>query len=159
MLMISKLRSLGLAGLVMASLVGCGASPDSAAPSSEPVETSTTLPDPVPIVGVYDAVGFYPACGNEVLSHLGRRWYPIVHDGLDPADRDLQDEVDAALAVDREEPPVAVMQGLTRVAPPGLGDDTGTLVVWADGVARWASDSGDLDVWMIDDVITYNWVC
>ena len=42
---------------------------------------------------------------------------------------------------------------------PGPGDDIGTLVVWADGVARWASDSGKLDVWMIDDEITYPWVC
>jgi hypothetical protein len=32
-------------------------------------------------------------------------------------------------------------------------------VVWADGVARWTSDSGNLDVWLVDEPITYNWVC
>jgi hypothetical protein len=49
--------------------------------------------------------------------------------------------------------------GVARVAPPGPGDDIGTLVVWAVGVARWVSDSGVLDVWLIDDEVTYNWVC
>ncbi len=50
-------------------------------------------------------------------------------------------------------------QGLVRVVEPGPGDAFGTLVVWADGVAQWLSDSRDLDVWMIDDEIIYNWVC
>jgi len=31
--------------------------------------------------------------------------------------------------------------------------------MWADGVARWVSDSGKIDVWMVDDEITYMWAC
>ncbi|MGH9135232.1 MAG: hypothetical protein ACRDZZ_14935 [Ilumatobacteraceae bacterium] len=89
--------------------------------SNSPVPTRATPgAAPVEVVGLYESIEFYPACGNETLDH---------------------------------------QDGLTRVAPPGPGDDIGTLVVWADGVARWTSDSGDLDVWMIDDEIVYNWVC
>ena len=50
-----------------------------------------------------------------------------------------------------------LVQGSLAVAGPD--DDVGTLVVWADGVARWVADSGDLDVWMIDDEVPYYWVC
>lgn len=157
--MTSRPFSFVLVGMAIASLVGCGATADTATPTSQPVETSTALPAPVPILAVEEAVEFYPACGNEVLDHLGQRWYPIVREGSEPMDRDLQDEVDATFAVDRAKPPATMVQGLTRVSPPGPGDDTGTLVIWADGVARWTSDSGSLDVWMIDDEITYNWVC
>ena len=49
--------------------------------------------------------------------------------------------------------------GLARVMEPGPGDDVGTLVIWADGVARFVSDSGDLTAWMVTDEITYDWVC
>jgi hypothetical protein len=40
-----------------------------------------------------------------------------------------------------------------RVVDPGPGDDIGTLTVWADGVARWESDSGNLATWLVDDEI------
>ena len=33
------------------------------------------------------------------------------------------------------------------------------MAVWADGVARWVSDRGELDVWMVDDEIEYSWIC
>jgi hypothetical protein len=63
-------------------------------------------------------------------------------------------------SVDREPSPVGVPTGFApRVAEPGPGDDVGTLVVWADGVARWVSDSGNLDVWLIAEELTYDWVC
>lgn len=45
------------------------------------------------------------------------------------------------------------------MSPPGPGDDIGTLVVRVDGVARWVSDNKQLDVWMIDDEISYTWDC
>jgi hypothetical protein len=80
--------------------------------------------------------------------------------GYQPFDSGLQARADQILAVDRVDPPGAVVQGFVRRVPsPGPGDDIGTLVVWADGVARWTSESGKLDVWMIDEVISYSWVC
>ena len=78
---------------------------------------------------------------------------------LDPIDSKLQARVNEILAVEREEPADARFRSFVRVPNPGPGDDVGTLVVWADGVARWVSDSGKIDVWMIDDEITYMWVC
>jgi hypothetical protein len=126
---------------------------------TSPPGSTTSSEGPVKIVGTYEAVAFYPACANEALEHEGVTWYPIVHVGYDPLDPRLQTYVDDVLAVVREEAPLATEHGFVRVAPPGPGDDVGTLFVWADGVARWVSDSGDLDVWMIDDVIEYNWVC
>lgn len=119
----------------------------------------TIQPQVVEIVGVFEGVGFYPACGNEPLLHDGTWWYPIVRSPHDPIDEHLQDRIDEALAAEREPSPVVGAQGFARVAPPGPGDDLGTLVVWDDGVARWVADSGTLDVWMIDEEITYNWVC
>ena len=139
--------------------------------SPDPTLPDTTLPDTtvpersepssggVEILGIYPGVHAYPACGNESLDHLGVTWYPLVHTGYDPIDTSLQPRVDAIFDVEREEPPDARFQGLVRVMEPGPGDDIGTLVVWADGVARWISDSGDLDVWMIDDEIEYMWLC
>ena len=114
----------------------------------------------VEIVGVYDGVMTYPACGNESLVHDGVTWYPVMRFGHQPFDVSLQARADEILAVDRVDPPGAGVQGFTkRVIPPGPGDDIGTLVVWADGVARWVSDSGKLDVWMTDDEVVYTWVC
>lgn len=167
------LCTLSVVGIVLTSVIGlvsCSNQDDATQPS-ESVETSTTpmvsetspttteSPDPVPILDVYDDVEFYPACGNETLNHSGQMWYPIARVGFDPMDASLQETVDAVLGVEREESPVARMQGLVRVSPPEPGDDVGTMVVWADGVARWVSDNGDLDVWMIDREITYTWDC
>jgi hypothetical protein len=127
--------------------------------SSLPSDVTEPATAPVEIVGVYEAVEFYPACGNETLDHQGVTWYTLVHSGLDPVDPELQQRVDEVLAVEREDSPVAGVHGLTRVPIPGPGDEIGTLVVWADGVARWVSASGDLDVWMINDEIVYTWAC
>lgn len=141
------------------------ASSDSLPPAvttpSSSIGTADTIPpaETVEIVGVYEGAEFYPACGNETLDHQGVTWYTLVNaaDGLvDPA---FRERADVALSADREPSPVMGRQGLVRVVSPGPGDDVGTLVVWADGVARWVSDSGDLDVWLIDEELTYNWVC
>lgn len=136
-----------------------GVAQPTAAPGSLLASETTAPAAPVEIVGVYEAIGFYPACGNETLDHDSVTWYPLVHSGFDPMDPALQDRVDEVLAVEREDPPVAGVHGLARVPAPGPGDDIGTLVVWTDGVARWVSESRDLDVWMIDDEIVYTWVC
>jgi hypothetical protein len=123
------------------------------------VPVSTTTTEPVSITGVYDDVAAYPACGNEPLTHLGVTWYPVSRVGTGPIDGGLQPILDRILETDREDPTTFEAQGLMRVSPPGPGDDVGTLVVWADGVARWTSDSGNLDVWLVDQEIDYRWVC
>ena len=127
--------------------------------SKSSTESATSAPNAVAIVGVYEAVEFYPACGNETLEHFGVTWYPIANVGFGPTDPTFQEQVDGVLAQEREPSPVSGVRGLVHVVAPGPGDDSGTLVVWADGVARWVSDSGELDVWMIDEELTYNWVC
>ena len=157
----------GMAGVVLACSIGvsgCG-SDDQPPAATQPTETvlavqPTTATDaPIEIVGLYESIKFYPACGNETLRHQDVTWYPIVHSGFDPTDPDLQGRIDAIFAVERVDSPVVGVRGLARVVAPGPGDDIGTLVVWADGVARWVSESRDLDVWMIDDEIIYTWVC
>lgn len=112
----------------------------------------------VPIVAVHADVAFYPACGNETLTFEGVTWYQLKQfDGYD----DEYAEIYQTFAhADREASPVAGWRGFAPgVVAPGPGDDIGTLVIWADGVARWVSDSRDLDTWMVDDEITYNWDC
>jgi hypothetical protein len=158
----------------IATLAACA--PDDAAPSetevsappslagatteAQPVATApTTVAAPVELVAVYGDVHFYPACGNETLDHGGVTWYPIVHVGFDPMMPELQPRVDEVLAVRRQAWSPDDPHGIARVVEPGPGDDIGTLAVWADGVARWTSASGDLDVWMVDDDIEYRWEC
>ena len=130
--------------------------PTTVPPTSVP---TTTTPPVVAIVSVEDGVPFYPACGNETLDHDGVTWFPVAHVGFSPYDEELTARLEEIGAVPREPSPVQGVNGLARVVAPGPGDDVGTLVVWADGVARWVSDSGTLDVWMVDDELTYNWVC
>jgi hypothetical protein len=131
-----------------------GSEASAAAPITNPVPTT-----PVAILDISTDVGAYPACGNEPFTHLGVTWYPVSRVGGQPIDGGLGRVLTELLAVEREQPPARNLAGFARVVPPGPGDDTGTLVVWADGVARWTSDSGKLDVWLVDDPLTYNWVC
>jgi hypothetical protein len=139
---------------------------DGPAPTTPPTTPPDTAPattvaaEQVPITGTYEGVAFYPACGTEILEHEGVTWYPVAHVGFDPADEQLAQLLADIAAADREPSPVAGVNGFAaRVAEPGPGDDVGTLVVWSDGVARWVSDSGTLDVWLVDDELTYDWVC
>lgn len=123
-------------------------------------EVSGTTPEttmPVPIVAVHEGVAFYPACGNETLTFDGATWYQL--NSYDGYDEEYAAVYQAFADADREPSPVVGPRGFARVVAPGPGDDIGTLVIWADGVARWVSDSGDLDTWMVDDEITYDWDC
>ncbi|MCE9623550.1 MAG: hypothetical protein K8R99_14530 [Actinomycetia bacterium] len=147
---------LARAGLFIACGIGFVACGSDAAPSHATAQS----PAPVEIIGVFEDVKAYPACGNETLDHQGVTWYPVMRFGFPPFDSGLQARADEILSVDRVDPPSAPVSGFAPLVPsPDPGDDIGTLVVWADGVARWVSDSGKLDVWMIDDEITYTWVC
>ncbi len=134
-------------------------------PEPMPVETTPTeAPDTtvantsgasvVEVVEVVDDVQYYPGCSNEAVEIDGTTWYPVPEWGSD---------VTAALfgqimAVTRQEPADQPQGFARRVAPPGPGDDVGTLVVYADGFARYESDSGTV-IWLTTDVLTYDWVC
>ncbi len=131
------------------------AASETAAPPETTTSPSTTTP--VPIIAVHEGVAFYPACGNETLTFDGATWYQLNH--YDGYDEEYAAIYEAFADAEREPSPIAGRRGFARVMAPGPGDDIGTLVIWADGVARWVSDSGDLDVWMVDDEITYNWEC
>ncbi len=116
-------------------------------------ETGTATPEAT-IVEVYDGVNYYPACGNEQLTHEGVTWYQVQKN-------EYPEVYERAANGYRENPPesVAVRGFAPRVVAPGPGDDVGTLVVWTDGVAYFVSDSGDLTAWLVDEELTYPWEC
>lgn len=133
--------------------------PDSTvtAPTVTIPPTSTAPPTDPPvasIVEVYEGVNFYPACGNEQLTHGGIAWYQVQRN-------EYPEIYELVTNGNREDPPesVAVRGFAPRVVAPGPGDDVGTLVVWSDGVAYFVSDSGDLTAWLVDDELTYPWEC
>ena len=104
------------------------------------------------IAEAIEGVEYYPACGNEVLDLDGVLWYPI--------DETLAPELwAAATTIDREPYDAATVNGFARVAEPGPGDDVGTVVVYVDGIARFVSDSGNLDRWLTSEEQTYPWEC
>lgn len=128
-----------------------------ASPTTAPDSVATTV---VPIAGIHEGVSFYPACGTEVLEHEGVTWYTLSSVEVPTTDPEHAELLDVIRRPDREPAPIAGVNGfVARVVDPGPGDDVGTLVVWADGVARFVSDSGTLDVWLVDDELTYAWVC
>ena len=126
------------------------------APEPMPVEPAVE-PDaapesmPVEIVDVVRQVQYYPGCQNEPVTIDGTTWYPL-------AEWEFGDIVAEIVAIPRQDPADAINGFAPRVAPPGPGDDTGTLVVYFDGIARFESDSGTV-VWLTLDEQTYNWVC
>ena len=103
---------------------------------------------PVTIAEIRHGVDYYGACGNEVLRDGDLTLYPLLPEDLDALDlAGYPTDLDA--------------QGLAplRVAEPGPGDDVGTLLVYDDGMAYFASDSGDLLIWLTDEPQTYGWEC
>jgi hypothetical protein len=107
----------------------------------------------VPIVAVYDDVDYYIACADVPLEIDGVTWYPVT----DWGDGEMASLLEQIVSVDRERParPIGFAP---RVAPPGPGDDIGTVFVYADGFAWFESDSGQ-SIWLTQEEQTYNWVC
>ncbi|TDT17443.1 hypothetical protein BDK89_3053 [Ilumatobacter fluminis] len=104
------------------------------------------------ITEVVEGVEYYPACGNEILDLDGVLWYPI--------DETIAPELwAAATTIDRDAFEIAAASGFARVAEPGPGDDIGTFVLYEDGIARFVSDSGNLDRWLTTQEQTYPWEC
>ena len=119
-------------------LSGCG----DQSPSGQPQDPSAS-PTGATVVEVYEDVSYYGACGNEVLHHEDLVYYPLLSEELE----------------DFDPTPYALGPGpLPAVAPPGPGDDTGTLTVYSDGYARFVSDSG-METWLTEESREYNWVC
>lgn len=156
------------AALVGLALTACGSADPSAAPSETQATTpsstrpesttpDTTTPEapdgPVPVVAVHDDVEYYIACADVSLTVDGIRWYPVAEWG----NEQTAEVVERITSVDRERPdgPIGFAP---RVAPPGPGDDIGTLYVYADDFAWFESDSG-LTIWLTQEEITYTWVC
>jgi len=94
-------------------------------------------------------VGYYPACGNEVLEHEGLTWYPIGRDAWEGP------SAQAAPASGGR----GISTAVTMVAPPGPGDDVGTLYVYSMGRAYWVSESGNLETWLTIVPRSYGYVC
>lgn len=140
-------------------LGGCAAGPGS---PSGPVDWDEALDlgEPGPVIQSVEDVEYYPACGNETLTHGGTTWYPFTRaDGADaPAA--------SALAPDRAAERLHVawarasaVRAVPAVVAPGPGDEVGTLVEYEGGFAHWESDSGELRTWLTTTELTYSWVC
>ena len=92
----------------------------------------------VPISSVTEGVAGYPACGTEPITYDEVTWYPVSNVESPTTDPELSKLLTTITSVTREPSPVGVPSGFApKVAEPGPGDDVGTLVVWADGVARF----------------------
>jgi hypothetical protein len=151
----STLLGAGLLAVAASLTVGACASNDEPA-ASGPTTTglssgSTALPvpttGPIAIARVVDNFEYYGACGNETVEVGRTTFYPVL-----PRHRSQIDE--SRYPLDDGSAPA----GLTRVAPPGPGDDVGTMIVYTDGMARFESDSGRV-IWLTDHEQTYTWVC
>jgi hypothetical protein len=146
--------------LAAAATLGFGAcaanEPAASSPTTTQVATTSTEPVPppttsgrIPIIRQLDDFQYYGACGNETVRVGSTTFYPVP-----PRQRREIDEPRYPVYEEDNATP----SGLTRVVPPGPGDDVGTMIVYADGMARFASDSGRV-IWLTDEEQTYNSVC
>jgi hypothetical protein len=131
--------------VVSLSVGACSSSDDPVATS--PTSTEVSTGGPVGIARVVHDFEYYGACGNETVRVGRTTFYPVlprqrrqINQSNYPHDSDVSPS------------------GLMRVAPPGPGDDIGTMTVYTDGLARFESASGRI-IWLTDDEQTYNWVC
>ncbi len=152
-------------------LIGMGGCAAPGAPLGPvPVPDGTLdLGSPGAQVATYQDVKFYPACGNETLDYQGKTWFPFRPANLEDfpgADGATNADASAAAATGiggASSPGTASASvralSLPAVVAPGPGDDVGTLTVYEKGFAYWVSDSGDLDTWLTNHELTYNWAC
>lgn len=146
-------------------VAGCGDVSGEAAPGGSSA--------PGTVVQVYEDVVFYPACGNEVLDLDGTTWYQLLPGEQRALREDADDEDSVGPAAPKafvavhssaplsQGPQLTLSRGINvpAVVAPGPGDDIGDVTVFADGLALFESDSGDLTTWLTQDKRTYNWVC
>ena len=122
--------------------------PSAADPTTTTSEPPVPPTSPIDVVRVLKHFEYYGACGNETVTVESTTYYPVL-----PRDRDEIDDSRYPLGDDDAAP-----SGLLRVAPPGPGDDVGTMILYTDGMARFESDSGRV-IWLTDEEQSYNWVC
>jgi len=141
---------------------GCTSPGGSLGPVPEPGGT-LDLGSPGAQVATYQDVHFYPACGNETLDYQGKRWFaftPSNPQDFPHVDASAASATNAGTASAPGTASASVRAvSLPAVVAPGPGDDVGTLTVYEEGFAYWVSDSGDLDTWLTNREITYNWAC
>jgi hypothetical protein len=148
----------GVPLLALLLLAACGGD-DSAggqattttAPAPTTVVVATTPADgEVPILDVIEGFEYYNPCQNSSLDIDGTTYYVVP--GAIASHGDYPD-------IDESRYPLpAEPEGFARIAPPGPGDDVGTMVVYADGTARFESDSGIVS-WFTTEELTYTWEC
>ena len=142
----SPLLGGGLLAVAAVSLtLGCSSGDEPAA--SSPTTTEVSTGGPIGIARVVHDFEYYGACGNETVQVGRRTFYPVL-----PRQRRQIDQTNYPHDSD------VAPSGLMRVAPPGPGDDIGTMIVYTDGLARFESASGRV-IWLTDDEQAYNWVC
>jgi hypothetical protein len=120
--------------------------------------STTETPDGPAIVAIFEDVNWYPPCAISPIELGGDLYYPLPM-GAPPVDASLYpvpwEQSDA-----REATPLAVkiVSDVSRVVPPGPGDDIGTVIVYSDGMARFESHSGNV-AWLTREVQEYGYVC
>lgn len=159
-------RAIGVAGITTLSVLmlatACGSDDDKdsgGAPSTavESTVASPTTSATIEIADVHENFQYYGACGNETVKVEATTFYPVHRDDVRSIDKS-QYPVEGPSARPGPSETTADAAGFARVAPPGPGDDLGTMVVYSDGMARFESKSGRV-IWLTDEEQTYNWVC
>ena len=116
--------------------------------------TQYVAPTPTGYASKTENVQFYPGCGDGPLKQGRLTWYPISREDWPTPNTDASGAsalVSGGRGISATVPMVS--------APPGPGDDVGTLYVYRDGIAYWRSDSGDLDRWFTLVPQVYRGVC
>jgi hypothetical protein len=139
-------------------LVGCS-SPQN--PSGEPTD--------ITIVDVIENVQWYPACATSPIDLGGRLFYPLPFGApaVDESMYPLPARASAlgsggSAAADGESMNsryfMTLSLTLPGVAPPGPGDDVGTVIIYSNGMARFESESGTV-AWLTTEKQYYGYVC
>ena len=158
------MRLIGIGLVSLLALGACGDPGDESSSSLPPATESTTSEparsgpdsDLVEVSAVYERVEYYGACGNETLTVGGVMYYPFFLNDSPDFEVDRYQLVGALLGVLGQT--AGSVTAVPMVAPPGPGDDIGDLIVYADGIARFESDSGWV-IWLTEEEQTYGWEC
>lgn len=137
------MRRAALLTAILLTTAGLAACSDDRGPVSR-----VTSPSTVSIVKVLEHFDYYGACGSETAVVDGVTYFRVL-----PEDLGKVDESRYPLTTDG-----AASGMLAAVPVPGPGDDVGTMIVYADGMARYESDSGNV-MWLTDEEPAYTWVC